>query len=476
MKMSNIRYGFATNSSSTHSICFIEDRDISKSPHAYKSVNYGWDFFTLQTVEDRVSYMLVTIFEGLRNYLGNAVAEILLKSMYGDIQHSYPNLVSVDEICNGCVDHQSQITIPKLHDDTVAIQYCYDLINLGQHKNLVIYGGNDNDDEPPSIVANTATQLKLPIEAGTNLLGRRDLIGNIPVWTLFDKRTGWKTRVVFDNKTDYIKSTYPELVDISITDYCESNCAYCYRGSTTSGKHAPVQDVYSILYTLYTWGVFEIAFGGGEPTSHPKFVDILKQCSHYNIVANFTTRNLEWIRNLSWTTFIDDFGAFAYSIESSKHIYELSGTLTNANFPKAKCNVQLVMGVVTKDQFIEILNACHETKLTLVLLGYKTTNRGAQYTPKDYSWLVDVIVENVKNRKYVRIGIDTVIVQQFSEQLSKAGIPGLLFTINEGKFSCFIDAVAQSISPSSFDDKQVFFQKVPGKYFTEVMHEAYLQF
>lgn len=237
MKISNIRYGFATNSSSTHSICFIDERD-------------------------------------------------------------------VEHLINGCIDHQSQISIPKLHNNHVAIEYCYDLVKLGLMENIVIYGGNDNEEEPISIKAGSANEIDFPVEVGTTLLGRRDTVGDVPVWTLFNRAYGWKTRVVFDNNTKYIKSTYPELVDISITDYCESNCAYCYRGSTTKGAHALKRDIDDLLYVLYKWGVFEIAFGGGEPTTHPNFVEILKQCRAYNIVANFTTRNLDWIRNMSWLSLI----------------------------------------------------------------------------------------------------------------------------------------------------------------------------
>lgn len=476
MKLSNIRYGFATNSSSTHSICFIDERDVVKEPSFDKENNFGWDFFTLNHKEDRLSYMLVTIYQGLVQHFGNVVANMIFKTMCTDIEQEQCLLLDVEHLISGCIDHQSQISIPKLHNNHVAIEYCYDLVKLGLMENIVIYGGNDNEEEPISIKAGSANEIDFPVEVGTTLLGRRDTVGDVPVWTLFNSAYGWKTRVVFDNNTKYVKSTYPELVDISITDYCESNCAYCYRGSTTKGTHASKRDIDNLLYVLYKWGVFEIAFGGGEPTSHPNFVEILKQCKACNIVANFTTRNLDWIRNMSWLSFKDDFGAFAYSIESAKHVYELSGTISSVNFPKNKCNVQLVMGVVTKEQFMEILNACYDTKLTLVLLGYKTTHRGANYTPKDYSWLVDAIKDNMKTGKFVRIGVDTVIAQQFSEQLKKAGIPGLLFNTEEGKFSCFIDAVSKTISASSFDEKQISYVNAKKWIDETLMHNAYLQF
>ena len=58
MKLSNIRYGFATNSSSTHSICFIDERDVVKEPSFDKENNFGWDFFTLNHKEGPVRRMI----------------------------------------------------------------------------------------------------------------------------------------------------------------------------------------------------------------------------------------------------------------------------------------------------------------------------------------------------------------------------------------------------------------------------------
>lgn len=455
MQISNIRYGFATNSSSTHSICFIDDTDIPTNHYFHGSNLYGWDNFTLTHEDDKITYMLVNIYNSLCYHFGETVSTLLMRGLCGYLKDEFSRNEDFSFIVEGSIDHPSSITIPKLNTGSIAIEYCYDLIKLGLMENVVIYGGNDNDEEYVNI-ASSAKEVSIPKEYPCDrLIARRDLINDIPVWVFFDTVSGFKTRVIMSQKdVEYNKSTYPELVDISITDYCESNCAYCYRGSTTDGKHSEWSHLTTIIYYLHKMGVFEIAIGGGEPTSHPKFVDLLLLCKKYNIVANFTTRNLDWIKNLSWTTFINAFGAFAYSIESAKQIFQLHETLTSVDFPTYKCNIQLVMGVVTKQQFIEIVEACAATNMTLVLLGYKTTHRGSNYDHKKYDWLIDVI-NDVRSKKYVKIGIDTVLAQQFETELKKANISRLLYSKEEGKFSCFIDAVKMIISPSSFDQTEM---------------------
>ncbi len=46
--------------------------------------------------------------------------------------------------------------------------------------------------------------------------------------------------------------------------------------------------------------------------------------------------------------------------------------------------------------------------------------------------------------------IDTVLADQYKSQIIEAGIPSYMFDTKDGKFSCYIDAVAKKIGPSSY--------------------------
>ena len=39
----------------------------------------------------------------------------------------------------------------------------------------------------------------------------------------------------------------PELLDISITSWCDRDCPRCYRNASTSGKHMPVEQYRKIM-------------------------------------------------------------------------------------------------------------------------------------------------------------------------------------------------------------------------------------
>ncbi|MEM5877851.1 MAG: radical SAM protein [Candidatus Aenigmatarchaeota archaeon] len=113
----------------------------------------------------------------------------------------------------------------------------------------------------------------------------------------FNKHTGTKVRFSFENNINYEKSNTPELVDIKITDYCPFNCKFCYMESTKNGKHADPKLVKEIFDLLADLDVFEVAIGGGEPTLHPNIEEIIEYGCSKNIAINLTTYNPKIFRN-----------------------------------------------------------------------------------------------------------------------------------------------------------------------------------
>jgi len=80
-------------------------------------------------------------------------------------------------------------------------------------------------------------------------------------------------------KEDPKIAPWPELADISISNYCSKQCNFCYRNSGPSGDFMSIKDYGFVLDNLSDkkWGkVFQVALGGGEPTEHPDFIKILE--------------------------------------------------------------------------------------------------------------------------------------------------------------------------------------------------------
>lgn len=110
---------------------------------------------------------------------------------------------------------------------------------------------------------------------------------------------GKTIRIALDPKKEIKELTYPEFWDVKVTSRCNGNCKYCYQSSL------PEADInYNIVVKFVQYfsqfndnqKPFQIAFGGGEPTLHPYFVDLLQACYNRGITPNYTTNGM-WVTN-----------------------------------------------------------------------------------------------------------------------------------------------------------------------------------
>lgn len=108
-------------------------------------------------------------------------------------------------------------------------------------------------------------------------------------YALFDPNKGNSIRGGINGETPFWKSSGPELLDISITNYCKRQCSFCYRKSNTEGIHMDLQLYRKIISEAKELGVFQVALGGGNPNQHPDFIDILRITSENSIVPSYTT-------------------------------------------------------------------------------------------------------------------------------------------------------------------------------------------
>lgn len=115
---------------------------------------------------------------------------------------------------------------------------------------------------------------------------------------LFDKNSGVSVRVGIDGKDPFWNPKGPELLDISITNYCEKGCSFCYRGSHIAGVHMSIEEYECIIRQAARVGVVQVALGGGNPNQHPQFIDILKLTRKYGIIPSYTTNGLGMTREI----------------------------------------------------------------------------------------------------------------------------------------------------------------------------------
>jgi hypothetical protein len=448
MKLLQVRLGFATNSSSTHSIVFMGSkraaRIVDKFPHDEdENSEFGWGYFTLSSEEAKLDYLAQTIVSNLRvskvsDWMGRAIAQSITNR----------------PVKEGHVDHQSILTIPRdwdnegLDEDFVA-----DLKKFIIQPGVVILGGNDNDNTKHPLSGDGQSVLvSLPREPSRNdtWIARKD--GQ--EWTLFDRAKGNKVTISFtaDDKYQRQQPSAPELVDIKVTDFCPFLCSYCYQGSVPEGKHADKDFIRSIAYECKQAKVFECALGGGEPTLWPHFVETLQTFQYMGVMANFTTRNVAWLRDEDLRPqILEHCGAFAVSVDKFDTINELADKLSKHKVDTEKVTIHYTLGA--SNEYEPILRAAHNCGFKVTLLGWKTTGRGSSVKPKAYSDWLQIIQRLEQEQRCPQIGIDTVVAQEFEKEIKAAGIPDYLFYTQDGKFSFYVDGVNQEYGESSFCGK-----------------------
>lgn len=434
MKIANVRFDFAANSSSTHSIIFARD---AKTLNSLKDKDvdgdFGWGDFVCKSKEAKQLYLAQTLYENLKSQIGHDAAQALCSEWLG--QHA---------MGDGYVDHQSLMIIPRnITTGHISGEFIKQWRDWYLRDIVVIIGGNDNDDS----VRGDKEHILPTDERQADWWCRPD--GEW--WTLFNNRSGTKVRISFsENPAPFEKSYAPELVDVKITDFCPFGCKYCFQDSTTSGQSADPDYVHSLIRNLGEMGVFEIAFGGGEPTADPNFLDYIKCCVDYRIKPNFTTFHTGWMRDPELVALVkENCGRFAVSVNSSSKVYQAYEDAKKHGL-QDRISFHYVLGTASEFDLKYIIEACGSKYVPLVILGYKTTGRGSEFKPqKNNKWLEYAAASKC------RIGIDTALAQAEQERLQPF-IDKRLVTVYEGKFSCYIDAVAKQIAPSSYCDKSEF--------------------
>lgn len=280
----NVRMGFANNSSSSHSLIFLAN---TPADYDVEDHTFGWEFFTAASHEAKNHYMALLLNDALYNVADPHMAQAVVKAWTGID-------APVNELglgVEGYIDHESRYELPFSWDERgVDFEFFKAFQQYILQDGLVILGGNNNTSKTHKL----GRGFKLPIPQDTyrsRLVARHD--ARYDFWALFDRATGNKIRMRF-GKPDELnvvpeKASAPELVDIKITDHCPFACNFCYQDSTVAGGHAKSSDIYHIAQSLSRLRVFEVAIGGGEPTMHPQFVNILTTFRNNHIVPNFTT-------------------------------------------------------------------------------------------------------------------------------------------------------------------------------------------
>lgn len=133
--INNVRRGFATNSSSSHSMVHFKTPVASDDTWHGGNAEFGWDEFTLDTLGEKLMYALVAYISGSginNNWYTGASEKQVEQAMekFGDLFPEFgPD--AFKEALSGYIDHQSMPT-PE------------EALEAARDPHIIIVGGNDN--------------------------------------------------------------------------------------------------------------------------------------------------------------------------------------------------------------------------------------------------------------------------------------------------------------------------------------------
>ncbi len=441
----NLRLGHACNSSSSHSLLIrrgvLGDDQVDDG-------EFGWAWFTASSVEAKRKYFALGLVDALTESIGDTDLARIVASGLSD--------VPVPVLESGHIDHQSRPLIPRAWNGKgIDVDFVKAWRAFLDREDVAILGGNDNEEWSHRVGSGEVTRHP-DGECAPAHVCRRDG-GNL--WTLFNRETGARFSLDFSATTSagYAPNTiadrpmsFPWLVDLKITDACDTGCAYCYQGSTPEGKHAPTRAIRDILDALETGRCFEVAIGGGEPTLHPDLIAILEYARERGVVPNITTRNVKLLTSPAGKELVELVGRVAVSVDS---VAQAKRVTTDApKWLSRKVNIQIVDGVMTSPALSQVLTLSGYTPVTL--LGYKTTGRGSLMKPKHLgSWRKCAEVETWSKGKRARFPftVDTAFLQTYKDDPAMTWADPRTMLAAEGRVSAYIDAVARKMYRSSYD-------------------------
>ena len=213
---------------------------------------------------------------------------------------------------------------------------------------------------------------------------------------------GKTMRFAIDYKKPIQDLDYPEFYDVKITNSCSGGCSYCYQDSICNEPHFEniVEKIEKYFGAMTeNQKPFQVAIGGGEPTSHPKFVQSLESFWSMGITPNYTTNGM-WVDNRElWNPILMATKKFygGVAVSCHKHLRKYWEEAANAYFNN---EIMLNFHIVISDKesidyFHEIYEKWHDKVSYFVLLPYIVTGR-AKEKSIDWKYLITKLPEDKK--------------------------------------------------------------------------------
>lgn len=254
--------------------------------------------------------------------------------------------------------------------------------------------------------------------------------------TIFNQHTGFFVRKEDKGYPEpFWAEDGPELLDISITNYCEHGCTFCYRKSNVNGRHIPISNIEHIVDQAKQLNVLQVALGGGNPNQHPQFIDILKMIREAGIIPSYTS-NGEGLNDEILKATKQYCGAMAVSLyppynkyeKLSEHIHSFGIKLNLHAILKKDTIATLTEWLKNPPSWFSNINA-------LIILNYKPVTSSTSMMVTDVNQLRN-FYDAVSECTHVKVGFDSCCVPGIVTWMNVE--PYLIESCEAARFSAFI--------------------------------------
>jgi hypothetical protein len=251
---------------------------------------------------------------------------------------------------------------------------------------------------------------------------------------------------VRENELDFFESSFPENIDIKISNRCDMGCPMCHENSTMSGGNADLLNL-KFIDTLQPYT--ELAIGGGNVFENPGFVFFLRKLKEKKIIANITINQRHFekhyfmVRNLMENGLV--YGVGVSLVDPTMDFLHL------AKQAGRNLVIHAIVGVITREQ----IQALKNQGLKILLLGYKTFGRGKTYGEQATFSLTTnhaYLYANLKNILlwFDVVSFDNLAIEQLKPErfLTKEKYAEF-YMGDEGQFTMYVDAVKGEFAKNS---------------------------
>ena len=255
--------------------------------------------------------------------------------------------------------------------------------------------------------------------------------------TLFHQQTGFFVRKEEDGWPEPKWAMEgPELIDLSITNYCERGCAFCYREASKAGAvFITVNDVENVASQAAACGTYQIALGGGNPNQHPQFVEILRLIREKDIVPSYTTNGDGLTDDVLLAT-ADYCGAMAVSVYAPYSEERYSRLLQRIKDYGIRVNLHAIIREETLEMWVKWLSeppAFFRYVNALIFLNYKPIRGQKGLLTKERA---KEFFGAVNKCQHIKVGFDSCSMSGIVQWVDTTSC--LLEPCEAAKFSAFI--------------------------------------